>query len=96
MRSDKGPFRGNSAPPVCAACFCVALFALGVGALAAQVPVHQEQLHRVVFEDALLRILDVSYGGGETSLDHVHGNGIAIVCISGGELRTRSAINGVM
>jgi hypothetical protein len=58
-------------------------------AASAQVPVHQEPLHRVVFENASLRVLDVTYQGAEMSLDHIHSNDIAIVCISGCQLRTR-------
>jgi hypothetical protein len=34
-------------------------------------------------------VLNVNIGGGDTMLDHVHANDIAIVCISGCELRTR-------
>ena len=57
--------------------------------VSAQVPVHLEPRHPVAFENEALRVLSVNIEGGDTTLDHVHGNDIAIVCISGCQLRTR-------
>ena len=57
--------------------------------VSAQVPVHLEPRHPVAFENQALRVLSVNIEGGDTTLDHVHGNDIAIVCISGCQLRTR-------
>jgi quercetin dioxygenase-like cupin family protein len=54
-----------------------------------QVPVHLEPRHPVVFENSALRLLNVNIEAGDTTLDHVHANDIAIVCISGCDLRTR-------
>jgi quercetin dioxygenase-like cupin family protein len=54
-----------------------------------QVPVHLEPSHPAVFENTALRVLNVNIEAGDTTLDHVHANDIAIVCISGCELRTR-------
>lgn len=60
-----------------------------VAPLLGQVPVHLEPRHPAVFENAALRVLNVNIDAGDTTLDHVHANDIAIVCISGCELRTR-------
>src|SRR3954468_979963 len=69
---------------------CLGVLMLGLSPAARpQMPVHREPLHRVAFENAILRVLDVTYGDGETSQDHIHANDIAIVCINGCELRTR-------
>jgi hypothetical protein len=53
------------------------------------VPVHLEPRHPVVFENEALRVLNVNIEGGDTTLDHIHSNDIAVVCISGCEIRTR-------
>jgi hypothetical protein len=51
----------------------VALIASGVSALvAAQVPVSQEPRHKVAFENALFRILNVNVPPKDTTLDHKH------------------------
>ena len=66
---------------------CLVAVALGPDVLA-QVPVHLEPRHPVAFENNALRVLNVNIGGGDTTLDHIHENDIAIVCISGCEIRT--------
>ena len=58
----------------------VCIFAVGA-TVAAQVPVSQEPRHRVAFENAELRILDVNIPAGDTSLDHRHDYDIATVSI---------------
>lgn len=59
------------------------LVASGLAA-AAQVPVHQEPRHRVTFENAQLRILDVRIPPGEMSLDHRHEFDIVTLSMNGG------------
>src|SRR4051794_7862817 len=90
--------RDSAASPVCFEalagswylCMWVGLFTLGACLVtSAQVPVHQEPLHRVAFANENLRVLNVNYRSGEISQDHIHAHDIAIVCISGCELRTR-------
>ena len=70
------------------ACVCFIAFGL-CQRVSAQVPVHLEPRHPVVFENEAFRVLNVNIEGGDTTLDHVHANDIAIVCISGCEIRTR-------
>ncbi len=67
---------------------CVILIGLPL-VTRAQVPVHQEPRHRPVFQNDALRVLDVEIKADDTTLDHIHNNDIAIVCISGCDLRTR-------
>jgi quercetin dioxygenase-like cupin family protein len=58
----------------------------------AQVPLSKEPRHRVTFENAQLRILDVNIPPGETSLDHRHEFDIATVAMtSGAETREQAA-----
>ena len=60
-------------------------------AAAAQVPVSREPRHRVVFENAQFRILDVRIPPGETTLDHTHEHDVVTVAMtSGAETRTQS------
>jgi len=64
---------------------CIGLLTLGLVAVgAAQVPVTQEPRHRVVFENAQFRILDVNIPAGDTTLDHSHDRDIATVSMSSG------------
>lgn len=49
-----------------------------------QVPLSKEPRHRVTFENAQLRILDVNIPPGESSLDHRHELDIATVAMSSG------------
>ena len=68
----------------------ILMFGLAAAA-AAQVPVTREPQHRVVFEDAQFRILDVNIPPGDTSLDHTHEHDIATVAMTGGAAtRTQS------
>jgi quercetin dioxygenase-like cupin family protein len=67
---------------------CSIALGLCVG-VAAQVPVHLEPRHPVVFESDLLRVLNVNIEAGDSTLDHVHAYDIAVVCVSGCEIRTR-------
>jgi len=60
--------------------------------VAAQVPLTKEPRHRVTFENAQLRILDVTIPPGDTSLDHRHEFDIARVSMtSGTDTRLQSA-----
>lgn len=68
---------------------CLFMFGLSCVA-AAQVPVDQEPRHRVVFANEALRVLDVNVAARDTTLDHMHQNDIATVCISCPETRTRT------
>jgi hypothetical protein len=52
--------------------------------IAAQIPVTQEPHHRVTFENAQLRILDVNLPAGQMSLEHRHDFDVATVSMSGG------------
>jgi hypothetical protein len=70
-----------------AICACSVAVAFSLPALA-QVPVHLEPRHPVAFENSALRVLNVNIAGDDTTLDHIHENDIAIVCISGCEIRT--------
>jgi hypothetical protein len=66
--------------------------ALAVGVslvVAAQVPTHEEPLHHLVFEDETFRVLEPRIDPGETTLDHVHSQDAATVCISGSTMRNR-------
>lgn len=51
---------------------------------AAQVPVHEEPRHRVTFQNAQLRILDVRIPPGEMSLDHRHDYDVVTVSMNEG------------
>ena len=59
----------------------------------AQIPVHQEPLHRPVFENELARILDVRAQVGDTSLMHVHANNYVYVALHGGRLWLAEDVN---
>jgi hypothetical protein len=71
----------------------VGLFLLATTAImAAQVPLSQEPRHRVTFENAQLRILDVNIPPGDTSLDHRHDFDIVTVSMtSGTDTRVQSS-----
>lgn len=56
----------------------------------AQVPVGKEPHHRVVFEDARLRVLDVNIPPGATTLEHSHDHDIVTVSIGQADTRTRA------
>jgi mannose-6-phosphate isomerase-like protein (cupin superfamily) len=69
----------------------LALFlAASVGVAAQIVPVSQEPFHRVVFEDASLRVLDVNIPSGTTTLDHRHDHDLLIVSVGASDTRTRT------
>jgi hypothetical protein len=55
----------------------------------AQVPIVQEPRHRPVFENAVVRVLDVNVPAGDTTLDHIHDHDVVTVSISASETRTR-------
>jgi quercetin dioxygenase-like cupin family protein len=57
--------------------------------LAAQVAMHQEAHHHLVFENEFLRILEPRIDPGDTTLDHTHSHDTASVCISGSTMRNR-------
>jgi hypothetical protein len=57
----------------------------------AQVPLTKESRHRVVFENADLRVIDVNVPPRGATLDHVHDNDIVTVSMtSGADTRTQS------
>jgi len=63
----------------------VGFFLLATTAVvAAQVPLSKEPRHRVTFENAQLRILDVNIPPGDTSLDHLHDRDIVTVSMTTG------------
>ena len=63
----------------------VGLFLVSASAVvAAQVPVTNEPRHRVTFENAQMRIIDVNIPPGDTTLDHLHDRDIVTVSMAGG------------
>jgi hypothetical protein len=72
----------------------IGLFTLAATAVAAaQIPVNQEPRHRVTFESALLRILDVRIPAADMSLDHRHDFDVVTISMNGGT-NTRSQSTG--
>src|SRR5215470_16798021 len=72
----------------------VSLFVVALAAVAAaQVPLSKEPHHKVTFENAQFRILDVNVPPGETAGDHRHELDIATVAMSDGP-DTRIQISG--
>jgi quercetin dioxygenase-like cupin family protein len=57
----------------------------------APVPVSEEPRHRVVFENAYVRVIDALVPPGEVTLFHTHTRDNVPVAISGGRLRTEIA-----
>jgi len=55
----------------------------------AAVPVHQEPLHKPVFENKAVRIIDLSLQPGQASADHIHANDTASVSISSSDSQVR-------
>ena len=68
----------------------VLVIAAGVVAVAQIVPVRQEPHHRLVFENASLRVLDVNIPSGTTTLDHRHDHDLLIVSVGAADTRTRT------
>ena len=66
------------------------LLSTSVGVAAQVVPVGQEPHHRVVFENASLRVLDVNIPPGTTTLDHQHDHDLLIVSVGAADTRTRA------
>ena len=63
----------------------VGLFLVLTSAVAAaQVPLTSEPRHRVTFENAQMRILDINIPPGDTTLDHRHDRDIVTVSMTGG------------
>ena len=52
------------------------------------VPVHKEPRHQVKFENQYVRVLDVNFPPGYTTLFHTHANDNVAIAISGGKLRS--------
>ena len=52
------------------------------------VPVEKEPRHQVKFENQYVRILDVTFPPGYTTLFHTHSNDNVAVVISGGKLKS--------
>ena len=64
---------------------------VAVGALGfAQIPVGKEPHHRVVYEDARLRVLDVNIPPGVATLDHSHDHDLVTVSIGQADTRIRT------
>lgn len=68
----------------------VFVIAAGAVAVAQIVPVSQEPHHRVVFENASLRVLDVDIPPGTTTLDHRHDHDLLIVSVGAADTRIRT------
>lgn len=64
--------------------------ALGATLWAQVVPVSKEPHHRIVFEDAHLRVLDVNIAPGDATLEHSHDHDIATVSIGPADARIRA------
>lgn len=60
------------------------VFFVTSAAVAAQVPLSKEPRHRLVFENAQLRVLDVNVPPGDTTLDHAHDLDIVTVSMTNG------------
>ena len=65
------------------------LVAAWVTVSAQVVPVGQEPHHRIVYEDASLRVLDVNIPPGTTTLDHSHDHDLVTVSIGQADTRIR-------
>jgi quercetin dioxygenase-like cupin family protein len=63
--------------------------AMTAASAAAQLAVHLDPSHPIVFETEALRVLNVTIAADQTSLEHVHANDLATICISGCEVRAR-------
>jgi hypothetical protein len=62
-----------------------ALFVLvGIAGISAQVPVTKEPHHRIVFENAQFRIMDVNLPPGEATLDHSHDRDVVTISMTEG------------
>jgi hypothetical protein len=68
---------------------CVLIVAAWTAAWAQIVPVSQEPHHRLVFEDARLRVLDVNIPPGVTTLEHSHDHDLVTVSIGQADTRIR-------
>ena len=70
---------------------CVLVVAACTVAFAQTVPVSKEPHHRIVYEDANLRVLDVNIAPGGMTLEHSHDLDIATVSIGPADARIRPA-----
>jgi len=59
------------------------------GVAVAQVPMEQEPHHHLVLKNGALSVFEPSIPPGETTLEHLHPNDDATVCISGSNMRTQ-------
>src|SRR5262245_2926544 len=59
----------------------------------AQVPVSKDPAHKVTFENAQFRVIDVNIPAGQTSLEHKHDLDIATVSMTNGP-ETRIQVSG--
>jgi hypothetical protein len=68
------------------------LIVLMTALVRAQIPVTKEPHHRITFENAQFRIMDVNVPPGESTLDHSHDRDVATVAMSSGaEIRAQAA-----
>ena len=58
----------------------------------AQIPVIDEPRHRVVYEDARVRVLDVRVPPGDVTLEHGHDRDLATVYLAPSSSRIRNAV----
>jgi hypothetical protein len=70
---------------------CVLIVAAWTAVSAQVVPVGKEPHHRIVYEDAHLRVLDVNIAPGDATLEHSHDHDIATVSIGPADARIRPA-----
>jgi quercetin dioxygenase-like cupin family protein len=65
-------------------------FAVAIAGVAvAQVPMEQEPHHHLAFKNGTLSVFEPSIPPGETTLEHLHPDDDATVCISGSNMRSQ-------
>ncbi len=66
--------------------YTLLIYVFLVSHLAGQVPVHEEPLHHVIYEDEEIRILEIEAIPGDTSLVHRHDYNYCYIATQGGRL----------
>ena len=61
---------------------------------AAQVALEQEPRHHLEFTNESLRVISPQIPAGDTTLEHLHTNGDATICIHGSETRGKPPHHG--
>lgn len=67
------------------------LSALALAQAPAVISVDQEPRHRIVYSDAVLRVLEVNIPSGDTTLEHRHDHDLITVNVENGRTRTRNS-----